>query len=680
MSPSMDTSAPIVDEQASDRSYFSIQSHTSSDEEMIECKRNSMQEVFLTPRRRKHRTKHGTNVSRSYPLTRLEKRSEDANNCVEASCMQISGKFIQSKSKLRFSSNCLKIAFLTLTPQCKVSIHYSDIQKISFSLKGMTPYHLVMKVKTRDDHFALLYNQHRKRPRMQQNAVYDIKGGQSRLMNPLLILSFSIESCEMVFYFENLLEFIRCKSITDGNSVIRKLLNAHKAKADTQDSVVVISSPPRDQIEQKWTGSPSTFTEMTLSSREDCEEKTIDSLDESFTKEDRDSTTLDTNEDGSVHRRIVFPDMKPNDDLDSPQATLYSVSSKQSDEASPPSFSYRSRRTRKQRKAYQENEDRRSDHIVLTYPFQETTLTGRVGISSRDLDRLEPGHYLNDNIIDFYLHYSWRHLPVDLQDQVYIFSSHFFSHLFGSNDPEVDSVDVTNRFDRISRWVAKDMNLFEKRFLLVPINDSFHWSIVIICNPGSSVSVSKHESKNQQYMAKDEDVIDLMEKDYFDDHAHLSPSKSKERNPLHPPCILFLDSLDCHRKETFCALLRRYLEMEYNRRRALLTTEKSLERFDPDQLILLTPPLPMQDNSVDCGVYVLLYANAILKRLLPIGITRDHIESEFHGVLSSSLFTAKDVTAFRDYLQQLVYSLQAIQLQDRNENAISDEGLEHFYL
>lgn len=290
MSPSMDTSAPIVDEQASDRSYFSIQSHTSSDEEMIECKRNSMQEVFLTPRRRKHRTKHGTNVSRSYPLTRLEKRSEDANNCVEASCMQISGKFIQSKSKLRFSSNCLKIAFLTLTPQCKVSIHYSDIQKIrffpvqwlylcvlntfvcSFSLKGMTPYHLVMKVKTRDDHFALLYNQHRKRPRMQQNAVYDIKGGQSRLMNPLLILSFSIESCEMVFYFENLLEFIRCKSITDGNSVIRKLLNAHKAyvskyskarslslrcfgrKADTQDSVVVISSPPRDQIEQKWTG------------------------------------------------------------------------------------------------------------------------------------------------------------------------------------------------------------------------------------------------------------------------------------------------------------------------------------------------------------------------------------------------------------------------------------------
>lgn len=121
--------------------------------------------------------------------------------------------------------------------------------------------------------------------------------------------------------------------------------------------------------------------------------------------------------------------------------------------------------------AHKENEDRRPDHIVLTYPFQDATLTGRVEISSRDLDRLEPGRYLNDNIIDFYLHYSWRHLPVDLQRQVYIFSSHFFTHLIGSNDAEFDSVDTCNRFDRVSRWVAKDVSLFTKRFLFVPIND-----------------------------------------------------------------------------------------------------------------------------------------------------------------------------------------------------------------
>lgn len=122
-----------------------------------------------------------------------------------------------------------------------------------------------------------------------------------------------------------------------------------------------------------------------------------------------------------------------------------------------------------------------------------------------------------------------------------------------------------------------------------------------------------------------------------------------------------------------------YLKMEYKRRKGPWT-EESLYRFDPEQLVLLTPPLPMQQNTIDCGVYVLLYANAILKHLLPMEITREHIDTEFHGVLSSTLFTAKDVTAFRDYLQQLVYSLQAIQRQDREENDIGDEGLEHFYL
>lgn len=47
---------------------------------------------------------------------------------------------------------------------------------------------------------------------------------------------------------------------------------------------------------------------------------------------------------------------------------------------------------------------RRSETLLL-YPYEDTEAPGRISITYGDIDRLAPGEFLNDNIIDFYLRY-----------------------------------------------------------------------------------------------------------------------------------------------------------------------------------------------------------------------------------------------------------------------------------
>lgn len=121
----------------------------------------------------------------------------------------------------------------------------------------------------------------------------------------------------------------------------------------------------------------------------------------------------------------------------------------------------------------------------MLYPYEDAEASGRISVTYGDIDRLAPGEFLNDNIIDFYLRYFtffvlvlspyadnyrffrflWRHLEPWQQEHMYFFSSHFFTQLNGSDDSPL------SRFSRVSRWTQKETNLFEKRFLFIPIND-----------------------------------------------------------------------------------------------------------------------------------------------------------------------------------------------------------------
>lgn len=119
---------------------------------------------------------------------------------------------------------------------------------------------------------------------------------------------------------------------------------------------------------------------------------------------------------------------------------------------------------------------------VITYP------PGRGGISITTYDYLCLGsdNYLNDVIIDFYLKYIHHELiTTGQQEKSHIFSQFFYKRLTTVNKEKDNNRALTaaqKRHARVSNW-TKNVNIFEKDFIIVPINEQSHWFLAIICFP-----------------------------------------------------------------------------------------------------------------------------------------------------------------------------------------------------
>ncbi|KAF1332816.1 hypothetical protein FI667_g3271, partial [Globisporangium splendens] len=378
-----------------------------------------------------------------------------------------------------------------------------------------------------------------------------------------------------------------------------------------------------------------------------------------------------------------------------------------------------------------EPQSRAKTATLLTYPYGESAEqknAGKISVTYGDIARLAPGEFLNDSIIDFYLRFLWRHLESWQQERVYIYSSHFFTQLSGSGALTPDE-----RFARVSRWTLKESDLFEKRFLFIPINDSFHWSVAVFCNPGSAI-IQKRRRLQQVVVSQNGDVstrrrialengepiiVDLVDNfSYFrrendqdlgetarppqqqnesvevkEEYVEEELELTQQHRQQHPPCLLFLDSLRCHQKKKFTAMLREYLDCEWKSRLSGhenaeqktaesivpsgIDDESIVTCFDADSITLLEPEIPLQTNSSDCGVFLLMYAAEVLRRF-PAGITREDVETNFSTTLTSEMFDGEHVLEFRDYLHQLIFCLQSLQKRGLSENYVKDEELDIF--
>ncbi|KAG5646528.1 hypothetical protein DXG03_003295 [Asterophora parasitica] len=100
-----------------------------------------------------------------------------------------------------------------------------------------------------------------------------------------------------------------------------------------------------------------------------------------------------------------------------------------------------------------------------------------VNINNADLKRLQPGEFLNDTLIEFGLKFWLRQLEEsnpELASQVHVFSSFFYKKLNKKNMDE--------GYESVRKWTAK-INLFSKKYIIVPINENLHWYLAIIYHP-----------------------------------------------------------------------------------------------------------------------------------------------------------------------------------------------------
>ncbi|KAH7920479.1 cysteine proteinase [Leucogyrophana mollusca] len=103
------------------------------------------------------------------------------------------------------------------------------------------------------------------------------------------------------------------------------------------------------------------------------------------------------------------------------------------------------------------------DELILVYP---PTGTGALNIMRTDVNRLQPGEFLNDTLIEFGLKLWLNELrekdPV-FADQIHVFSSFFYKKLHNKKSPE-------DGYQSVKKWTSK-FDLFSKKYIIVPINE-----------------------------------------------------------------------------------------------------------------------------------------------------------------------------------------------------------------
>ncbi|XP_068561160.1 sentrin-specific protease 7 isoform X2 [Cebidichthys violaceus] len=306
--------------------------------------------------------------------------------------------------------------------------------------------------------------------------------------------------------------------------------------------------------------------------------------------------------------------------------------------------------------------------------FPPPPLKGGITVTMEDLRCLDTGHFLNDVIIDFYLKYVLQNASAAVAERSHIFSSFFYKQLTrrdnASEGVTTDSCQRQRRHQRVKTW-TRHVDIFKKDFLFVPVNQEAHWYLVVICFPGldepkaETWSGPNGELLEQEVAQGSESPKDntetpptLNHSDGLDTETEKPPEDSS-KDPLpgpvncteqtfqkntvsKRPCILIMDSLKLSLHERVFKLLREYLQSEWEVRRG------SSRDFSLDQMQSSHCKVPLQDNSSDCGLYLLQYVESFLKD--PVV----HFDLPLH---LQQWFPRQQVRRKRDQIRDLVLNL-----------------------
>ncbi|XP_037645923.1 sentrin-specific protease 7 isoform X1 [Sebastes umbrosus] len=308
--------------------------------------------------------------------------------------------------------------------------------------------------------------------------------------------------------------------------------------------------------------------------------------------------------------------------------------------------------------------------------FPPPPLKGGITVTMEDLRCLDSGHFLNDVIIDFYLKYLIQNTSAAVVERSHIFSSFFYKQLTRRDNASEGVTSETcqrqRRHQRVKTW-TRHVDIFKKDFLFVPVNQEAHWYLVVICFPGldepkSEAWSGSNEELQEQEVAQGSKSPNentetpptpptLNPNDSMDTETEKPQEESKDPAPgpvtctertfqkttiTKRPCILIMDSLKLSLHERVFKLLREYLQSEWEVRRG------SSRDFSTDQMQSSHCKVPLQDNSSDCGLYLLQYVESFLKD--PVV----HFDLPLH---LQRWFPRQQVRRKRDEIRDLVLNL-----------------------
>ncbi|GAA6015130.1 hypothetical protein JCM10207_003612 [Rhodosporidiobolus poonsookiae] len=135
-----------------------------------------------------------------------------------------------------------------------------------------------------------------------------------------------------------------------------------------------------------------------------------------------------------------------------------------------------------------EPEKYRPEEVVLEYPMQRVPGVSSVSLTWGDTKRLNDEEFLNDTLIEFGLKRALEKVqqadtkrpePERVFDQIHVFNSFFYKQLSTKVNKSKGS-----SYQLVEKWTKK-VDLFRKKYIVVPINEQFHWYLAIIVNPAA---------------------------------------------------------------------------------------------------------------------------------------------------------------------------------------------------
>lgn len=234
---------------------------------------------------------------------------------------------------------------------------------------------------------------------------------------------------------------------------------------------------------------------------------------------------------------------------------------------------------------------------------------GAVIFMLRDYMKLRPFEFMNDSCIDYFfksLEAKLKEENPEKAERCYFFNSFFYKKLTDDTSigilsdetkaladgplAELDklSLQALMCYDVTKRW-TKNVDLFSKDFLFIPIHDQLHWSLIIVCHPGSGKIRGNEANGPEAFM-------------------------------------LHLDSMSApsgHNSDSIGKLIKRYLQNEWKAKlqQDFESVPKLWVQEHPDEtrnflkMVMRRPQVPMQENHYDCGSFVCAFLDHFIAGL-----------------------------------------------------------------
>lgn len=259
--------------------------------------------------------------------------------------------------------------------------------------------------------------------------------------------------------------------------------------------------------------------------------------------------------------------------------------------------------------------------------------------------------------------------------------------------PTPTRVEKKTGYDMVKSW-TRTVNIFEKDYLVVPINENLHWYLAIICKPSAILNeeiklsddeenenlnsiqaaednedTEEIESKSIEIKENDREIneislpifvdLDLPENVEIDENININNTDDKTR-------ILIFDSLGLTsrgRANTVITRLKSYLLHEaYNKLGKLASKSACVGHV---------VKVPQQENYTDCGCFLLQFVEEFFKSPT---VYQTMTESSFD---MTNWFSASIAQGRRDLMKQRIEQLaQDFSVRQEHKNGTSSPQIQ----